>query len=55
MRPQDIASAAGLVQRASEHEQQIGQAIQVSASEVGDCFAVREMDNATFGATADGA
>lgn len=53
--PQHVASAGGLVQPAAEHEQQVGEAIEVLPCGVRDGFLGGQSHRHAFGAAADGA
>lgn len=53
--PEDIAIAASVIKRAADHEEQIGEAIQILTGMVGNGFVVTQMYDGALGATADGA
>src|SRR5690606_14438828 len=52
--PQHVAAAAGAVEHAREHEEQIGQAVQVLPRRLADRLVLGQRDDGALGAAADG-
>ena len=51
--PEYVAIAAGAIERAPDHKEQVGQSVEILARVVGNCFIVPQMNDRTLGAAAD--